>query len=91
MKAFKYYVVGGQYTQHFYGGSNTLHGAKILATKNAEYWDNWQGWHTPAIYNADDTRVIETETGSARVLKDRTAHNHWHKIDNRWCEIGFEY
>ena len=56
----KYYVIGGQYEQICYGGSDTLRGAKIIATRNKEYWDNWQGWHTPAIYAAEDTRVIES-------------------------------
>lgn len=43
-------VIGGQYQAYFYGFADTIHAAKILATKNDEYWDNWQGWHTPAIY-----------------------------------------
>ena len=32
----------------------TQHGAKLIASKNREYWDNWQGWHTPKIYAAED-------------------------------------
>lgn len=24
-----------------------------------EHWDNWQGWHRPHVYKAED--VIETE------------------------------
>ena len=55
-----YYVIGGQYESYCYGGTPTLIGAKRLANKNKEYWDNWQGWHTPAIYKADDTQVIES-------------------------------
>lgn len=55
-----YYVIGGQYESICYGGTPTLTGAKRLANKNAEYWDNWQGWHVPAIYMADDTAVIES-------------------------------
>lgn len=49
-----YYVIGGQYEAYNYGGTNTLVGAKRLATQNGEYWDNWQGWHKPAVYEADD-------------------------------------
>lgn len=56
-----YYVIGGQYNCVNYGGCETLLGAKRKATQNAEYWDNWQGWHTPAIYDASD---IDPETGA---------------------------
>lgn len=57
----KYYVFGGQYEWYCYGGSDTLQEAKQLATKNMEYWDNWQGWHTPAIYLAENTKEIVCE------------------------------
>lgn len=50
----RYYVIGGQYAAYCYGGAATLHAAKLLATRSAEYWDNWQGWRTPAIYRAED-------------------------------------
>ena len=43
----KYQVIGGQYESSWIGESDSLHGAKILATRNMEYWDNWQGWHKP--------------------------------------------
>lgn len=59
MKKNNFYVIGGQYESHCYGGAPTLIGAKRLANKNAEYWDNWQGWHTPAIYRAEDTKLIK--------------------------------
>ncbi len=58
MKQINYYVIGGQYESYCYGGTPTLIGAKRLATKNMEYWDNWQGWHKPSIYKADDTKVV---------------------------------
>ena len=58
MKKINYYVIGGQYESVCYGGTPTLIGAKRLANKNKEYWDNWQGWHTPAIYAAEDTELI---------------------------------
>lgn len=54
----KYQVIGGQYEHHWYGESDSLHGARIIAGKNKEYWDNWQGWHTPCIYLARDCRDI---------------------------------
>ena len=40
MKQINYYVIGGQYETYCYGGTPTLIGAKRLATKNMEYWDN---------------------------------------------------
>ena len=59
-KGNKYYVIGGQYESHCYGGAPTLLGAKRLATRNMEYWDNWQGWHRPKVYCAEDTVEIES-------------------------------
>jgi len=56
-----FYVIGGQYETCCYGGTPTLTGAKRLANKNREYWDNWQGWHTPRIYRAQDTMEIKSQ------------------------------
>ena len=56
----KYQVIGGQYESCWYGESDTLQGAKVIAAKNAEYWDNWQGWHTPSIYRAEDILKVES-------------------------------
>ena len=50
-----YVVIGGQYFYCSYGAFPTLIGAKRVAAKNAEYWDNWQGWHIPKIYRLEDT------------------------------------
>lgn len=50
----KYYIVGGQYALRCYGACDTILGAKRIASKNVEYWDNWQGWHTPAIFRGAD-------------------------------------
>lgn len=58
MKKNNYYIIGGQYEYFCYGGAPTLIGAKRLANKHKEYWDNWQGWHTPKIYAADDCRPV---------------------------------
>ena len=55
----KYQVIGGQYEYHWVGESDSLRGAKIIAGKNMEYWDNWQGWHKPAIYAAEAVEIIE--------------------------------
>lgn len=60
---YKYAVIGGQYQQYCYGFARTLHAAKCLATKNIEYWDNWQGWHYPFIYSGDDVMEYETFSG----------------------------
>lgn len=60
MKQNNFYVIGGQYETICYGGTPTLIGAKRLANRNKEYWDNWQGWHTPKIYMAEDTEKIES-------------------------------
>lgn len=61
MKENKFYVIGGQYETCCYGGCPTLIGAKRLAAKNMEYWDNRQGWHKPHIYKADDTMEVESK------------------------------
>lgn len=53
-----YYVIGGQYEFFCYGASDSLRGAKQIAARNREYWDNWQGWHTPRIYKAEDVQTI---------------------------------
>lgn len=63
MKKNNFYVIGGQYRYFCYGGAPTLIGAKRLATKNEEHWDNWQGWHRPDIYRAEDTYLVEDPDG----------------------------
>lgn len=60
-----FYVIGGQYEPYCYGGASTFREAKKLADENAEYWDNWEGWNTPKIYLAEDTKIIES---NGRVL-----------------------
>lgn len=59
MKEMKYVVIGGQYETCYYGGAPTLLGAKRLAGRNVEYWDNWQGFHKPFVYAIEDTEEIE--------------------------------
>lgn len=58
---YNYYVIGGQYHAYCYGGSNTLRGAKLLAAKHDEYWDNFQGWNRPKIYAAEDCVMADTQ------------------------------
>lgn len=29
-------------------------GAKMIASKNEELWDNWEGWHKPKVFLAED-------------------------------------
>lgn len=60
MKTEGYYVIGGQYEAICYGWKPTLHAAKLLAAKNEEYWDNWQGWNRPAIYDAKNCEMRKT-------------------------------
>lgn len=57
----KYQIIGGQYESHWYGESDTIRGAKIIATKNEEYWDNWQSWHKPNIYTSDNVEEVESK------------------------------
>lgn len=66
MKKLNYYVIGGQYGAYCYGGAATLTGAKRLATKSAEYWDNWQGWHIPSIYKAEDVEDVVNFYGEGK-------------------------
>lgn len=65
----QYCVIGGQYRDYFYGERETLLGAKRLAGKSIEYWDNWQGWHVPRIYKTEDTEVVALDGESVRVPK----------------------
>ena len=68
MKKINYYVIGGQYEGYNYGGAATLLEAKRLARRNQEYWDNWQGWHTPNVYAASDCEWRTTLYGRRMIL-----------------------
>ena len=65
----RFCVIGGQYACYDYGCTPTLLGAKRLATKHAEYWDNWQGWHVPAVYKVEDVRLVENFYGTVYAPK----------------------
>lgn len=54
----RYAIIGGQYQSYSYGFARTLEGAKRIASAHMEYWDNWAGWHYPAIYKEDDVKKI---------------------------------
>lgn len=56
----KYQVIGGQYESVWYGESDSLRGAKLIAAMHEEYWDNWQGWHRPSVYMAQSIKEIES-------------------------------
>lgn len=56
----KFQIIGGQYEPYWYGESDTLRGARCIATHHMENWDNWNGWHKPFIYAAED--VVEVES-----------------------------
>lgn len=68
-----YAVIGGQYRYTNYGVYTTLIGAKRVANKNQEYWDNWQGWTTPKIYHIDDTRKVTDYNGNTVIIPDVNA------------------
>ena len=57
----KYQVIGGQYESCWYGESDSLHGAKVIAGKNKELWDNHQGWHRANVYKSEDVVEIESK------------------------------
>ncbi len=64
-----YYVIGGQYEAYNYGSANTLIGAKRIASSNEEYWDNWGGWHKPAVYAAEDCEKKKNFYGEQMIPK----------------------
>lgn len=80
MKQMNYYVIGGQYETYCYGGTPTLIGARRLAAKNMEHWDNWQGWHKPKIYKAEDTEIIISR---GRILTDDGTDV---RVPKKWAE-----
>ena len=81
----RYYVIGGQYAYYNHGGAATIAGAKILATKNEEYWDNWQGWHKPSIYKAEDCEVWTNFFGTDYYPKtDADPYMVWDEQAGKW-------
>lgn len=78
----KYYVIGGQYAYRNYGGAKTLEGAKRLATKHEELWDNWQGWTKPGIYKTED--CMETDSGDIYPKRGTIPCMEWNKRSKKW-------
>lgn len=83
MRKINYYIIGGQYANYCYGGAETLTGAKRLASANIEYWDNWQGWHVPAIYRAEDTQECNNFYGAERCPVDGALPVAWRE-NGKW-------
>ena len=81
-----YYVIGGQYYQYCYGGRETMLGAKRLATQSEEYWDNWQGWHRPAVYAAEDCYLADTQFHGRQMIHrpDAQPVAVWDARSQRW-------
>ena len=89
-KKINYYVIGGQYQGFNCGGTPTLLGAKRLAGKNEEYWDNWAGWHRPDIYAAEDCEEVTNFYGTQMLPKENAEPVAvWNKEEGRWSEGGW--
>ena len=87
-----YYVIGGQYAYKCYGGTPTLLGAKRLARKCTELWDNHKGYHVPSIYAAEDTKEADTFYGRfQRVPADDYAVPVAVYFKNRWMSFWDAY
>ena len=85
MKENRFYVIGGQYQAFNHGGTPTLLGAKRLAKKCEEYWDNWQGFHVPSIYAAEDCVRAENFYGEQMIPKaGATPVAVWDREERRW-------
>lgn len=91
MKKINYYVIGGQYVRYCYGGCKTLLGAKRLAAKHDEYWDNWQGWHRPKIYRAEDCVEVENFYGHNFVPTNSVKKCWVYSFDKeKWVQFDFD-
>lgn len=89
MKKINYYVIGGQYEAVNYGGTETLLGAKRLASNHEEYWDNYQGWHKPRIFDAKDCKLETNFFGEGYYpIADAEPVAKWNPYTKRWEEGG---
>ena len=85
MKENRYYVIGGQYDRYNYGGTPTLLGAKRLAGMRTELWNNWQGFHVPQIYAAEDCAMAVNFYGEQMLPKpDTWPVAVWDERKRRW-------
>ena len=84
----KYQIIGGQYESYWYGESDSFLGAKQIAARNVEPWDNYQGWHTPAIYLSENTKAIESQgriiTHDGEIIIVPTGDPYAVKINGKW-------
>lgn len=87
----EYFVIGGQYEHLYYGSSMSLHGAKIMATQNMEYWDNWQGWNKPKIYDKNNVvkiitkgRVLYPDGREIYVPIQNATFLYWDDVKQKW-------
>nr|DAU24465.1 MAG TPA: hypothetical protein [Caudoviricetes sp.] len=71
MKEINYYVIGGQYAAYCHGGTKTLLGAKRLANKCAEHWDN-----------AEDTREVSNFYGKMRAPREDALPVAWARYND---------
>lgn len=90
MKKNNFAIIGGQYAAFCYGFTSTLIGAKRLARKNLEYWDNWQGWHAPKIYKIDEVVKVTNFYGETYAPKDeaRPVASAW--VENNGSKLTWE-
>ena len=87
----KYQVVGGQYNNINYGESDSLHGAKCIATRNIEHIHN--EWRTPSIWLASDCNDNGTPKPDAWTVSMWNGRK-WidsDKIAEKQAELGNPY
>lgn len=83
----KYAIIGGQYERYCHGTAETLRGAKILATKNIEYWNGV--WHKPLIYAIEDVKEVQNFYGFTLAPKSgATPVAIWDDRKRKW--VGFD-
>lgn len=86
-KTDRFAIIGGQYYFWDYGTTPTLLGAKRKATAHREYWDNWQGWHTPDIYAIEDVELVDGWNGKTLAPKAYASPvAAWDEYGKRWVE-----
>jgi len=53
---YKYYVIGNSRMGEYFGGSDSLRGARIIAGRHKRY--NGYEWIRPDIYKAEETELL---------------------------------
>ena len=90
MKKQNFAIIGGQYAACCYGFTPTLIGAKRLARKNLEYWDNWQGWHAPSIYRIEDVVQVTNFYGKTYAPKNGALPVTSARVGNNGSKLTWE-